>query len=63
MKNRVLKSFVQLRIWRDERGQDMVEYALLAGFITVAVAASFPPVGAEISKIFSKLTSTTANAP
>jgi len=33
----------------------MVEYALLAGLITVAVAASFPPVGTGLADIFSKL--------
>ena len=32
-----------LRLVKDERGQDMVEYALLAGFI--AVAAGRDPAG------------------
>ena len=32
-----------LRLVRDERGQDMVEYALLAGFIAVAAGALLPP--------------------
>ena len=31
-----------LRLVRDERGQDMVEYALLAGFIAVAARAAPP---------------------
>ena len=51
------------RIWRDTRGQDMVEYALMAGFVTVAVAAAFPPVGGSISVIFSKLASVAAQTP
>ena len=58
MKNRIWKKFIQLSIWKDERGQDMVEYALMAGFITVAAGAAFPPVGDQISEIFSKLNST-----
>lgn len=41
----------------DEEGQDMVEYALLAGFIAVAAGASLPPVAEGISTIFSKMTS------
>ena len=57
MKNRIWKKFIQLSIWKDERGQDMVEYALMCGFITVAAGAAFPPVGDQISQIFSKLNS------
>jgi Flp pilus assembly pilin Flp len=58
MKNRIWKKFIQLSIWKDESGQDMVEYALMLGFITVAAGAAFPPVGDQISTIFSKLNST-----
>ncbi len=47
----------RLSVWRDTRGQDMVEYALLAGFIAVAAAATFPPLATDIIVIFSKVTS------
>ena len=57
MQNKIWKKFIQLSIWKDQRGQDMVEYALLAGFITVAAGAAFPPVGEQISTIFSRLNS------
>lgn len=63
MIKRALKKLIQLRLWADERGQDMVEYALLAGFITVAVGATFPPASDSISVIFSKLVSITDQAP
>ena len=53
----------RLQIWHDTRGQDMVEYALLAGFVTVAAGASFPPVATSISSIFSKMTSVTDRVP
>lgn len=62
MQNRIWKKFIQLSIWKDQRGQDMVEYALLAGFITVAAGAAFPPVGEQISTIFSRLNSCLAAA-
>lgn len=29
-------------VWEDKKGQDLVEYALLAGFVAVAVTAMFP---------------------
>ena len=60
MRNIVLRYLLKARIWRDEQGQDFVEYALLAGFITVAVAATFPPAADDLSTIFSRLTSVTA---
>ena len=56
-----LYSFLQ-RLARDERGQDMVEYALLAGFIAVAAGALLPGISADISIIFSKMASIVANA-
>jgi pilus assembly protein Flp/PilA len=47
---------------KDERGQDMVEYALLAGFIAVAAGAVLPGISTSISQIFSKMASVTAAA-
>ena len=58
--NRLYSSL--LRLVRDERGQDMVEYALLAGFIAVAAGALLPPISDSISIIFSKMASIVANA-
>jgi Flp pilus assembly pilin Flp len=40
---------------RDERGQDLVEYALMAGFVSVAGGAAFPPIAGSVSSIFSKV--------
>ncbi len=56
-----LYSFLQ-RLARDERGQDMVEYALLAGFIAVAAGALLPGISDDISIIFSKMASIVGNA-
>ncbi len=53
---------VAQRLWKDTRGQDLVEYALMLGFVTVAVAATFPPVGGSMSTIFSRVASLLANA-
>jgi Flp pilus assembly pilin Flp len=47
---------------KDERGQDMVEYALLAGFIAVAAGATMPPIANSLSTIFSKMASLTSVA-
>jgi pilus assembly protein Flp/PilA len=46
------------RLVHDERGQDMIEYALMAATIAVAVAAIFPQsIAPNISTIFSKVSS------
>lgn len=44
-----------LRIWKDTHGQDLIEYALMAGFVAVAAGAIMPGVATNISKVFSKI--------
>lgn len=44
-----------VRLWRDRRGQDLVEYALMAGFVAVAAGAIMPNVSISISSIFSEI--------
>lgn len=58
MKNLVLR----LKIWKDTRGQDLIEYALMAGFVAVAAGAIMPNVATSISTIFSKIASVMNNA-
>lgn len=44
--------------WADDRGQDLVEYALLAAMFAVAVGATFPPtIMPAVNTVFSKVTS------
>lgn len=44
------------KLRNDRRGQDLVEYALLAGFVAVAGGAIFPnTLMPGVSTIFSKL--------
>jgi Flp pilus assembly pilin Flp len=53
----VMNQLWKLRIWADERGQDLIEYALMAGFVAVSAGAIMPGVATSISKIFSKVAS------
>jgi pilus assembly protein Flp/PilA len=55
--NRLTQLLWNLRIWKDTRGQDMIEYALMAGFVAVAAGAIMPGVSTSISTIFSKISS------
>ena len=52
----------QLRIWEDTRGQDLIEYALMAGFVAVAAAAVMPNIASSLSTIFSQVTSVLSSA-
>jgi Flp pilus assembly pilin Flp len=58
MKNLILK----LQVWKDKRGQDLIEYALMAGFVAVAAGAIMPGVASSISTIFSKVASVMTGA-
>ena len=57
-----MKILVFFKIWKDRHGQDLIEYALMAGFVAVAAAAAFPPVATTISQIFSKVGSVLSEA-
>ena len=43
------------RFVRDEQGQDLIEYALLAGFISLAVVAAVTNVGTALDGLYGKV--------
>ncbi len=52
----------RLGIWKETRGQDLIEYALMAGFVAVAAGAIMPNVASSISTIFSQISSVLTSA-
>jgi pilus assembly protein Flp/PilA len=53
-----INSFIlKMKIWKDTQGQDLIEYALMAGFVAVAAGAIMPGISTSISTIFSKVAS------
>jgi len=54
---KLVKIAYRLRIWKDTKGQDLIEYALMAGFVAVAAGAVMPQVASQVSTIFSKVNS------
>ncbi len=50
------------RLWKESEGQDLIEYALMAGFVALAAAALMPNVTSSISTIFSKIDSLLGHA-
>ena len=55
--NTVLRLKQVAALWREEHGQDLIEYALMAGFVAVAAGAIMPGVANSISTIFSQVSS------
>jgi pilus assembly protein Flp/PilA len=64
MRDFLMKLYVKVQIFRDENGQDLIEYALLAGLIALAATAGMNTVAADINVAFtnvgSKLTTYTS---
>jgi len=50
------------RFWKDEGGQDLVEYALAAGLVAVAAVAAMPALSTTVSTVFSKIGSIIASS-
>ena len=60
--NRIKNFFWSLTVLKDTKGQDLIEYALMAGFVAVAAGAIMPGVSTSISQIFSKISSSLGSA-
>jgi pilus assembly protein Flp/PilA len=43
------------RFVREEAGQDLIEYALLAGFISLVAVAAITAVGTGVNKVYQNI--------
>jgi pilus assembly protein Flp/PilA len=59
---KLTQAIIALKIWKDKHGQDLIEYALMAGFVAVAAGALMPAVSSSISTVFSKISSVMSGA-
>jgi len=46
-----------IQCWKNKHGQDLIEYALMAGFVAVSAGALMPSVANSISTVFSSIAS------
>jgi len=53
---------VNLELWKDRKGQDLIEFALMAGFVAVAAGALLPGVASGIDTVLSKVSSVMIDA-
>jgi len=56
-----MKAFL-LQLWHEEDGQDMVEYAMLLGFIVLCAAAILTTTRTQISATWSTISSSLSSA-
>ena len=56
--NKFFKNFVQ-----DESGQDLIEYALLAGFISLVAVVAITSVGTGVNTVYGNLNTQVALIP
>ncbi len=59
---RVLDLALRMQMFKDTKGQDLIEYALMAGFVAVAAGSIMPGVSTSISTVFSKVASSMSRA-
>ena len=55
MNDMMLKLYVKAQIFREDSGQDLIEYALVAAIIALAAVVSMKGVANNINSAFSKI--------
>jgi pilus assembly protein Flp/PilA len=56
-----MKNFV-VRFVREDEGQDLIEYALLAAFISLAAVLAIQSLGSAVNDVYTRVSSTLSNA-
>jgi Flp pilus assembly pilin Flp len=52
-----------IRVLRDEDGQDLIEYALLAGFISLIAISAITGIGTQVNSWYEGYANTIATIP
>ncbi len=50
-RNQKMKNIL-MRLWKEEEGQDLLEYALLIVLVVLVAAAAINPLGASIGAVY-----------
>ena len=52
---KILDASLKLKIWKDAHGQDLLEYALMAGFLAASSGFTLPAVADNIAVVLTKV--------
>jgi len=55
MKDTMLKLYVKMQMFREENGQDLIEYALVVALIAFAATAGMNTVATKINEAFTNI--------
>jgi pilus assembly protein Flp/PilA len=55
MKDFLMKLYVKAQLFREDNGQDLIEYALVAALIALAATAGMSTVASDISAAFTQI--------
>ena len=59
---KTLTYIIQLKIWKDTRGQDMLEYGCFMAAIVLLYAAFSPSVASGVLNVFAKISNNLSTA-
>jgi Flp pilus assembly pilin Flp len=62
MAGHIVTFIVRMKIWKDNSGQDMLEYACFIAAICLMYAAISPTILTSVSTVFSKIADSAASA-
>lgn len=54
---RMIQQIAGWELWKDRRGQDLIEFALMAGFVAVMAGAIVPSVTGSLNTVLVKVNS------
>ena len=61
---KILQTLRRSRLWKETKGQDLIEYSLLVSFFVVVAAAAVPgSISAPLQQIFGRVVEVMALAP
>jgi len=61
-KGNIVKNLMK-RFVREDTGQDLIEYALLAGFISLVAVVAITNVGTGVNKVYGNIQTQVGNIP
>jgi Flp pilus assembly pilin Flp len=53
---KIIETSLKLKIWKDNHGQDLIEYALMAGFLACASGFTLPQIASSIANVRGSVT-------
>ena len=62
MKDLLMKLYVKAQLFREDNGQDLIEYALVVAVIALAAVAGMTSVASDINTAFTNISSQLASA-